>query len=69
MENNENLEQQNVETTEKEENAVKKYDIEGLIIGAFFGVILAIVGITDILMGIVVGMFLGLVTGTCIKKK
>ena len=69
MENNQNLEQQNSETPEKEENIIKKYDIEGLIIGTVFGIILAIIGITDILMGIVVGMFIGLVIGTCIKKK
>lgn len=61
MESNENLEQK--------ENNVKSYDVEGLIIGAFLGVVVAIVGITDILMGIVVGMFVGLVIGNYIKKK
>lgn len=61
MENNEDLEQK--------ENNVKSCDVEGLIIGAFLGIVIAIVGITDILMGIVVGMFIGLVIGNHIKKK
>ena len=77
MENNENIEQETVnpeqETTEdviEEEGPKQKtYDVAGLLIGAVVGIIAAIIGITDILMGIIAGMFFGLVTGTFIKKK
>ena len=66
MENNENLEK---ETVEEENTKQKTFDVAGLLIGAFVGIILAIIGLTDILMGIIAGMFFGLVIGTFIKKK
>ena len=77
MENNENIEQETVnpeqETTEdviEEEGPKQKtYDVAGLLIGAVVGILAAIIGLTDVLMGIIAGMFFGLVTGTFIKKK
>lgn len=66
MEKEENL---NLEEIEKKEEIQKSYDVAGLLIGAVFGIFIAIIGITDILMGITVGMFIGLVIGTFIKKK
>lgn len=66
MENDENL---NLEEIEKKEEIQKTYDVAGLLIGAVFGIFIAIIGVTDILMGITVGMFIGLVIGTFIKKK
>ena len=44
------------------------YDIIGLIIGAGVGIFISVIGITDILMGIIFGMFVGLVVGSFIKK-
>lgn len=79
MENNEEINQDQMNQEEmsndeliQEEAAEPKpktYDVLGLIVGAVFGIFLAVVGITDILMGIIVGMFIGLVAGTFIKKK
>ena len=77
MENNENIEQETVnpeqETTEdviEEEGPKQKtYDVAGLLIGAVVGILAAIIGLTDVLMGIIAGMFFGLVIGTFIKKK
>ncbi|MBR4632434.1 MAG: hypothetical protein IKO48_03850 [Elusimicrobia bacterium] len=62
----------NNETTNQDKTKQTKqqtYDVAGLLIGAVVGIFLAIVGITDILMGIIAGMFIGLVVGTFIKKK
>ena len=66
MENNENIEKEKVEYEEKKQ---KTYDVAGLLIGAIVGIIVAITGVTNILMGIIAGMFFGLVAGTFIKKK
>ena len=66
MENNENIEQEEIE---RKENKPQTYDVTGLLIGGVVGIIAAILGITDILMGIIAGMFFGLVIGTFIKKK
>ncbi len=66
MENEENTERENIE--QKAEKP-KTYDVAGLLAGAGVGIIAAIIGITDILMGIIAGMFFGLVIGTFIKKK
>lgn len=52
----------------QEEERPETYDVTGLFLGALGGIILAIFGITSILMGIIVGMFIGLVIGTMIKK-
>lgn len=60
---------ENDENFEKEEEIKKSYDVAGLLIGAFFGIVIGIIGITNVLMGIIVGMFFGLVIGTFIKKK
>ena len=40
----------------------------GLMVGACVGIFIAVIGITDILMGIIFGMFVGLVVGSFIKK-
>lgn len=69
MENGENLEQPNIESTEENEHIQKSYDVVGLLIGAVVGIFAAIIGLTDILMGTIMGMFFGLVIGTFIKKK
>ena len=77
MENNENIEQETVnpeqetmeDVIEEEGPKQKTYDVAGLLIGAVVGIIAAIIGITDILMGIIAGMFFGLLAGTFIKKK
>ncbi len=66
MENNENIEKEKVEYEGKKQ---KTYDVAGLLIGAIVGIIVAITGVTNILMGIIAGMFFGLVAGTFIKKK
>ena len=63
MENNQDI---NIENNENEE---KTYDVAGLVIGAFAGLVISFTGIIDFLMGIILGMFIGLVTGTFIKKK
>lgn len=44
------------------------YDTIGLIIGACGGIFISVIGITNILMGVIIGMFLGLVIGSFIKK-
>jgi uncharacterized protein YqgC (DUF456 family) len=62
--NNETINQDKTKQTKQQ-----TYDVAGLLIGAVVGIFLAIVGITDILMGIIAGMFIGLVAGTFIKKK
>ncbi|MBR3654720.1 MAG: hypothetical protein IKN62_04715 [Elusimicrobia bacterium] len=73
MENNEEIKQEETQVENTQEEAVsvkpKTYDVFGLLAGAVFGLFLAVVGVTDVLMGIIVGMFLGLVIGTFIKKK
>ncbi len=73
MENNEEIKQEETQVENTQEEAVsvmpKTYDVLGLLAGAVFGLFLAVVGVTDVLMGIIVGMFLGLVIGTFIKKK
>ena len=75
MENNEEINQEdmsNEELLQEEEKSAPKpktYDVVGLLAGAVFGIFLAIIGVTDILMGIIMGMFVGLVVGTFIKKK
>ena len=62
--NNETINQDKTKQTKQQ-----TYDVAGLLIGAVVGMFFAIVGITDILMGIIAGMFIGLVVGTFIKKK
>lgn len=73
MENNEDIKQEETQVENTQEEALstkpKTYDVFGLLAGAVFGLFLGIVGITDVLMGIIVGMFFGLVIGTFIKKK
>ena len=76
MENNEEINQEemleNIQEEIPEEESTPKpktYDVVGLIAGAVFGIFIAVIGITNILMGIIVGMFFGLVIGTFIKKK
>ena len=78
MENNEKIEQETVnpeqetmeDVIEEEEGPKQKtYDVAGLLIGAVVGILAAIIGLTDVLMGIIAGMFFGLVIGTFIKKK
>ena len=72
MENNEDINLEEIQGEMPEETVSSKpktYDVVGLIAGAVFGIFIAIIGITNILMGIIVGMFLGLVIGTFIKKK
>ena len=63
MENNQDT---NIENNEHEK---KTYDVAGLVIGAFAGLVFSFTGIIDFLMGIILGMFVGLVTGTLVKKK
>lgn len=79
MENNEDLNQETINQEEmsndeliqedESEPKQKTYDVVGLLAGAVFGIFISVIGITDILMGIIVGMFIGLVVGTFIKKK
>lgn len=73
MEFNEEIKQDEAQVEElpKETEAPKPktYDVFGLIAGAVLGLLLAIVGVADVLMCIIVGMFFGLVIGTFIKKK
>lgn len=79
MENNEEINQEDINQEEmsndeliqeaESEPKQKTYDVVGLLIGAVFGIFIAIIGITDILMGVIIGMFIGLVVGTFIKKK
>lgn len=61
MENN-----QEIENNEEER---KNYDVAGLVIGAFAGLLVSFLGVIDFLMGVILGMFCGLVAGTLIKKK
>ena len=50
MENDEKIEQK---IADEENTKQKTFDVAGLLIGAVVGVVLAIIGITDILMGII----------------
>ncbi|MDD2524656.1 MAG: hypothetical protein WCS83_03505 [Endomicrobiia bacterium] len=65
MDNEDVKNEENQKDTTKEE---KTYDKVGLLIGGVFGILLSLFGIIDFLMGITVGMFLGLLIGTFIKK-
>jgi hypothetical protein len=79
MENNEDINQEDINQEEMSNDELiqeaeaepkqKTYDVVGLLVGGVFGIFISIVGITDILMGIITGMFIGLVAGTFIKKK
>ena len=60
MENNQDL--------ENKEPEQKSYDVAGLIIGGVAGLFISFMGIINFLMGIILGMFVGLVIGTLIKK-
>lgn len=56
------------ETEKEEEQEQKTYDKEGLLIGGAVGILISLFGIMSFLMAVTVGMFLGLLTGTFIKK-
>ncbi|MFA7074432.1 MAG: hypothetical protein WC234_04505 [Endomicrobiaceae bacterium] len=55
-------------TGKEEEQRQKTYDKEGLLIGGAVGILISLFGIMSFLMAVTVGMFLGLLTGTFIKK-
>ncbi|MBQ3834543.1 MAG: hypothetical protein II816_03410 [Elusimicrobia bacterium] len=61
MENNQDIENEQYEQP--------TYDVLGLVIGALVGLVFSFFGIIDFLMGIILGMFVGLVAGTLVKKK
>lgn len=61
MENNQDIENEQYERS--------TYDVAGLVIGALVGLVFSFLGIIDFLMGIILGMFIGLVAGTLVKKK
>ncbi len=61
MENNQDI--------EKEQHERKTYDVAGLMIGALAGLVFSFFGVIDFLMGIIAGMFVGLVVGTLTKRK
>ncbi len=49
-------------------NKPETYDVAGMLIGGGVGFLFGLTGVMDFLMSIIVGMFLGLVIGTFIKK-
>ena len=60
-----------IKNQESENNGDKKtetYDVSGMLIGGGVGAIFGLTGIMDFLMSVIAGMFIGLVTGTFIKK-
>ena len=61
MENNQDIENEQYEQP--------TYDVLGLVIGALVGLVFSFFGIIDFLMGIILGMFVGLVAGTLVKRK
>jgi len=67
----ENIKNEEIREEENEDivSEQKTYDVAGLFIGSLCGILIAVTGITNILMGITVGMFLGLVIGSYVKKK
>ncbi len=65
VKNEEKFDEENGEAAQEK----KSYDVTGLLIGALFGILIAAVGVTNVLMGVTVGMFLGLLIGSSIKKK
>jgi len=58
----------NQEQQKDEKQIPETYDVSGMLIGGGVGVLVSFTGITDLLMCIVAGMFLGLLIGTYIKK-
>lgn len=58
----------NQEQSKDEKQIPETYDVAGLLIGGGVGILFSFTGITDFLMSIIAGMFLGLLIGTFIKK-
>ncbi len=61
--------QDNSENLQSSQTQSQTYDVAGLIIGGIAGLVVSFFGIVNFLMGVILGMFIGLVAGTFIKKK
>ena len=58
----------NQEQSKDEKKIVETYDVLGLFIGGGVGLLFSFTGIINFLMSLIIGMFLGLLIGTFVKK-